>query len=139
MTAPTIMRAAHRAAEWHKDQRRKGAAGEPYIGHLLEVAALVAEADEGNVDLIVAALLHDAIEDQPISWEQIEEEFGERVAGLVMEATDDKSLPKAECKRLQIETARTSRAMPSCSSWRTRGRQSSQRGRGARRQRWNHR
>jgi (p)ppGpp synthase/HD superfamily hydrolase len=99
------MRAAHRAAEWHKDQRRKGAAGEPYIGHLLEVAALVAEADEGNVDLIVAALLHDAIEDQPITREQIEEEFGERIAGLVMEATDDKSLPKAERKRLQIETA----------------------------------
>lgn len=105
MIAPTIMHAAHRAAEWHKNQRRKGAAGEPCIGHLLEVAALVAEADGGNVDLIVAALLHDTIEDQPITREQIAEEFGERVAGLVMEATDDKSLPKAERKRLQIETA----------------------------------
>jgi hypothetical protein len=36
---------------------------------------------------------------------EIAEKFGERVAGLVMEATDDKSLPKAERKRLQIETA----------------------------------
>jgi (p)ppGpp synthase/HD superfamily hydrolase len=105
MTAPTILRAAHRASEWHKDQRRKGAAGEPYIGHLLEVAALVAEADASNVDLIVAALLHDAIEDASISRQHIAEEFGERVAGLVMEATDDKSLPKEERKRLQIENA----------------------------------
>ena len=75
------------------------------MNHLLEVAALVAEADEGNTDLIIAALLHDAIEDQPISRETIAAEFGERVAGLVEEATDDKSLPKPERKRLQIETA----------------------------------
>ena len=75
------------------------------MNHLLEVAALVAEADEGNTDLIVAALLHDAIEDQKIPLETITTQFGERVAGLVQEATDDKSLPKPERKRLQIETA----------------------------------
>ena len=51
------------------------------MNHLLEVAALVAEADEGNTDLIVAALLHDAIEDQKIPLETITEQFGERVAG----------------------------------------------------------
>lgn len=105
MTILTVMKAADLAARWHAGQRRKGAAGEPYIGHLLEVAALVAEADEHNTDLIVAALLHDAIEDQPISRETIADQFGERVAKLVEEATDDKSLPQAVRKQLQIETA----------------------------------
>ncbi len=75
------------------------------MNHLLEVAALVAQADGGNTDLIVAALLHDAIEDQPVTREMIAEQFGERVAGLVQEATDDWSLPKQVRKQLQIETA----------------------------------
>jgi guanosine-3',5'-bis(diphosphate) 3'-pyrophosphohydrolase len=94
-----------KAAQWHVGQRRKGETSEPYINHLLEVAALVAEAEPTNTDLIVAALLHDAIEDQPIDREMIVAEFGERVAGLVEEATDDKSLPKEDRKQLQIETA----------------------------------
>ena len=103
MTTLTVLKAADVAARWHAGKRRKGATGEPYVNHLLEVAALVAQADEGNTDLIVAALLHDAIEDQPISRETIAAEFGERVASLVEEATDYKSLPKPERKRLQID------------------------------------
>ena len=105
MTILTVLKAADVAARWHADQRRKGAAGEPYVNHLLEVAALVAEADQDNTDLVVAALLHDAIEDQKIPREMIAEQFGERVAGLVDEATDDKSLPKEVRKQLQIQTA----------------------------------
>lgn len=105
MTAPSILKAAMVAAEWHTEQRRKGEKAEPYINHLIEVAQLVAEADPGNVDLIMAALLHDAIEDQKKSREEIAALFGERVTKLVEEATDDKSLPKPERKRLQIETA----------------------------------
>ncbi|MEQ1716429.1 MAG: HD domain-containing protein, partial [Hyphomicrobium sp.] len=72
--------------------------------HLIEVAEMVAVADPGNVDLIVAALLHDAVEDAKKTKEEIAAIFGERVAGMVAEATDDKSLPKPERKRLQIET-----------------------------------
>jgi (p)ppGpp synthase/HD superfamily hydrolase len=72
---------------------------------LLEVAHLVAAADPGNTDLILAALLHDAIEDQQKTREEISALFGNHVAGVVMEVTDDKSLPKPERKRLQIETA----------------------------------
>ena len=60
----TVLRAANAAARWHVHQRRKGAAQEPYINHLLEVATLVAEATDGtDPDLVIAALLHDAIED----------------------------------------------------------------------------
>ena len=88
-----VLSAAQTAARWHAKQRRKGSAGEPYFNHLLEVAALVNEAAQGeDTDLVVAALLHDAVEDQGISRETIAEEFGEDVAGLVMEVTDDKSL-----------------------------------------------
>jgi guanosine-3',5'-bis(diphosphate) 3'-pyrophosphohydrolase len=91
---------------WHVNQRRKGAAQEPYINHLLDVASMVATATGGNdPNLVIAALLHDAIEDQKITRQEIVEKFGEDVAGLVCEVTDDKSLPKAERKRLQVETA----------------------------------
>jgi (p)ppGpp synthase/HD superfamily hydrolase len=59
----TVLKAADAAARWHVHQRRKGAAQEPYINHLLEVASLVAEATAGkDPSLVVAALLHDAIE-----------------------------------------------------------------------------
>ena len=61
------LKAAHAAASWHVHQRKKGVAQEPYINHLLEVAALVADATEGrDPDLVIAALLHDAIEDQEV-------------------------------------------------------------------------
>ena len=59
-----LMRALDFAARKHGDQRRKGAAAEPYINHLTEVARLVAEATEGkDTPSVVAALLHDTIED----------------------------------------------------------------------------
>jgi GTP diphosphokinase / guanosine-3',5'-bis(diphosphate) 3'-diphosphatase len=101
-----VLRGADAAARWHIHQRRKGAAKEPYVNHLLEVATLVAEATDGNdLDVVVAALLHDAIEDQEVPREIIANAFGEEVAKLVEEVTDDKSLPKDERKRLQIEEA----------------------------------
>ena len=106
MSQDRVMGAALRAARWYSRQRRKGAAGEPYINHLLEVAALVAEATGGkDADLIIAALLHDAVEDQAVSPAAIAGEFGDDVASLVAEVTDDKTLPKAERKRLQVEHA----------------------------------
>jgi (p)ppGpp synthase/HD superfamily hydrolase len=105
MKEQIILKAAMVAAEWHSEQRRKGERAEPYVNHLIEVAQLVSVADPGNTDLIIAALLHDAIEDQKKSRAEIVALFGERVASLVDEATDDKSLPKPERKRLQIAKA----------------------------------
>src|SRR5271163_1747455 len=91
----TVLKAADAAARWHVHQRRKGAAKEPYINHLLEVATLVAEATEGqDPNLVSAALLHDAIEDCEVPRELIAETFGTDVADLVAEVTDDKTLPK---------------------------------------------
>jgi (p)ppGpp synthase/HD superfamily hydrolase len=101
-----VMRAADAAARWHVHQRRKGSAQEPYINHLLEVASLVTQATDGtDTDLVIAALLHDAIEDQGVTAETIAGEFGKHVADIVMEVTDDKLLRKEVRKRLQIENA----------------------------------
>lgn len=103
---PKVLKAANAAAQWHVHQRRKGPAQEPYINHLLEVALLVAEATDGeDPDLVTAALLHDAIEDSEVPREVIAEAFGEDVASLVEEVTDDKTLPKPVRKAKQVETA----------------------------------
>jgi (p)ppGpp synthase/HD superfamily hydrolase len=76
------------------------------VNHLIEVAEMVSSAiDEPDENLIAAALLHDTIEDTKTSREELIEEFGDDVAALVMEVSDDKSLPKAERKRLQIQHA----------------------------------
>jgi (p)ppGpp synthase/HD superfamily hydrolase len=101
-----ILEAALFAAERHAHQKRKGAAGEPYVNHLIEVAQLVSMAiPEPDTNLVMAALLHDTIEDVGVTGEELTQRFGSDVAELVTEVTDDKSLPKAERKRLQIEHA----------------------------------
>lgn len=99
-------RALDFAARKHVHQRRKGELAEPYVNHLSDVARLLAEATGGNdVTLVVAGLLHDTLEDTETTFAELTKEFGAEVAELVAEVTDDKSLPKAERKRLQIETA----------------------------------
>lgn len=100
------MKAAHFAAERHTHQKRKGEKAEPYINHLLEVAAILADAcEEEDVVLLAAALLHDTVEDVGVTAEELREQFGDEVTDVVLEVTDDKSLPKAERKRLQMENA----------------------------------
>ena len=103
-----VLKAADTAARWHAHQRRKGSAQEPYINHLLEVAMLVADATGGtDTNLVIAALLHDAIEDCKVPKELIAETFGEDVASIVEEVTDDKNLAKEIRKAKQVETAST--------------------------------
>lgn len=100
-----IDRARSFAAKAHAGQTRKGAAQEPYFTHLEDVAALVTGFG-GDPEMIAAAWLHDTVEDcEGITEATIRAEFGAAIAGLVMEMTDDKSLPKAERKRLQVEHA----------------------------------
>src|SRR5579863_6248752 len=97
-----ILAAACFAAERHATQRRKGHTAEPYVNHLLEVAEILARtADRLDPDLIIAALLHDTIEDAGVTRAELAQRFGEDVASLVWEVTDDKSLPKEKRKELQ--------------------------------------
>src|ERR1044072_7556 len=101
-----LMRAATYAAQKHRSQRRKCADADPYINHPIHVAALLAEVGGvTDADVLAAALLHDVVEDTDTKPEEIEAIFGARVRGLVMKVTDDKSLPKAERKRKQVEHA----------------------------------
>ena len=105
--------AADFAAQRHKDQRRKGKGHVPYINHLAEVACLLAVVTKGtDAELVAAGWLHDTVEDTATSHDELLSTFGEDVASLVMEVTDDKSLAKAERKRLQVlkTPAKTPRA-----------------------------
>lgn len=101
-----VTRAARFACEAHAHQRRKGEAAEPYVNHLAEVAELLAEVTNGaDANLICAGWLHDTVEDCCVTFEELAERFGEDVATLVRAVTDDKSLEKAERKRLQVVNA----------------------------------
>ena len=103
---PKLLQAASFAAKKHTGQTRKGDDAAPYINHPLEVANLLANV--GKVDdfnILIAALLHDTIEDTQTTKEEITEFFGAEVCGYVLEVTDDKSLPKATRKQKQIEHA----------------------------------
>jgi guanosine-3',5'-bis(diphosphate) 3'-pyrophosphohydrolase len=101
-----LLKALRFSADKHRNQRRKDNAQSPYINHPIEVVQLLWDVGGvRDIDILLAAILHDTIEDTETRSEDIREVFGEAVMALVMEVTDDKSLPKEERKRLQIETA----------------------------------
>jgi len=98
-----VSEAAELAARRHNGMARKGRGNDPYINHLAEVANLLATATEGaDAELVAAGWLHDTIEDTDTTREELAQIFSERVASLVVECTDDMSLPKAERRRLQV-------------------------------------
>ena len=105
-TINKLVEAASFAAQRHTGHQRKGNDKQPYINHPLEVANLIANVGQvDDVDVLIAAILHDTVEDVGVTKDDIVKQFGERVAGIVMEVTDDKTLPKEERKRLQVEHA----------------------------------
>jgi guanosine-3',5'-bis(diphosphate) 3'-pyrophosphohydrolase len=94
------------AAGKHRHQKRKDAEGSPYVNHVIAVARILA--DEGGVDdeaALIAAVLHDTVEDTDTTFEELEARFGAKVSTLVREMTDDKTLPKAVRKQRQIDHA----------------------------------
>jgi len=94
------------AADKHRNQRRKDAEASPYINHPIALANVLAnEADVEDERVLVGAVLHDTIEDTETTEQELVRLFGKDVADIVLEVTDDKSLPKDERKRLQIEHA----------------------------------
>ena len=101
-----FVRALAFASRKHSQQRRKDADASPYINHPIALVSILAvEAGINDCDTLCAALLHDTIEDTDTSVEELVEAFGGPVASLVQEVTDDKRLPKAERKLLQVEHA----------------------------------
>jgi guanosine-3',5'-bis(diphosphate) 3'-pyrophosphohydrolase len=101
-----IARALDFAARRHAGQRRKGLKAEPYVNHLAEVALLLAEATDGaDPALVMAGLLHDTIEDTGTTRAELAEAFGDDVASLVVEVSDDTLQDRESRKRLQVESA----------------------------------
>jgi guanosine-3',5'-bis(diphosphate) 3'-pyrophosphohydrolase len=101
-----LLRAAAFSAEKHTGHVRKGSNAEPYINHPVEVANILANVGKvDDVDILVAALLHDTVEDTETTAEEIEKNFGKKVRKYVLEVTDDKSLPKETRKQLQVDHA----------------------------------
>jgi guanosine-3',5'-bis(diphosphate) 3'-pyrophosphohydrolase len=101
-----VSEAADFAARGHSGQQRKGRGSEPYVNHLAEVANLLSIAADGtDAELVAAGWLHDTIEDTATTREELAQEFGERVTALVVEVTDDMTLPKQERRQKQIVDA----------------------------------
>lgn len=93
------------AAIAHRDQRRKNSTSSPYINHPIEVMNFLGQAGITDIDIMCAAVLHDTIEDTGVTYTDIEFQFGRRVADMVAECSDDKSLPKEIRKQEQIKHA----------------------------------
>ncbi|OGT64836.1 MAG: phosphohydrolase [Gammaproteobacteria bacterium RIFCSPLOWO2_02_FULL_47_50] len=101
-----IFKAIHFAADKHRGQSRKDENNTPYINHPIALANLLTnQAGISDVNVIAAAILHDTVEDTDATVDDIEDLFGRTVRDIVIEVTDDKSLPSPERKRLQIEHA----------------------------------
>ena len=106
MSYAPLLKAISFAAGKHRDQRRKDQEASPYINHPIAVASVLAvEAGVSDLATLQAAILHDTVEDTETTYGELVERFGAAVADVVMEVTDDKSLPKDERKRLQIAHA----------------------------------
>lgn len=101
-----LLRAIEFAARKHSTQRRKNVDASPYINHPIAVAHVLADTG-GITDLVtlIAAVLHDTIEDTETTPTELEQQFGKTVRKIVEEMTDDKKLDKAVRKQLQIEHA----------------------------------
>jgi guanosine-3',5'-bis(diphosphate) 3'-pyrophosphohydrolase len=89
--SPLVRAALEKARTAHDGQVRNGSGGMPYVEHPIAVAALLEEQGYGE-EVLAAALLHDVVEDSSTSLDEIREEFGESVAGMVGALTDDEGL-----------------------------------------------
>ncbi|HMO14893.1 MAG TPA: HD domain-containing protein [Pirellulaceae bacterium] len=106
MKFTNLLRALEFAAIKHCLQRRKSGSDVPYINHPIKVARLLAEvAGVEDETVLLAAILHDTLEDTDTTAQELEAEFGSCVRAMVEEVTDDKQLPRAQRKQLQIEHA----------------------------------
>ena len=99
----SLLQAVQFAADKHAGQRRKDQRATPYINHPIGVATLLADVGKvTDVSLLIAAMLHDTVEDTDTSLAELRSVFGEVVANLVAEVTDDKRLPGEQRKHLQV-------------------------------------
>jgi len=89
--SPLVRAALEKARTAHEGQVRNGSGGMPYVEHPVTVAAQLDEHGY-RAEVLAAALLHDVVEDSDTSLDELREEFGNEVAGLVGALTDDESI-----------------------------------------------
>lgn len=87
----------------HKNQRRKDKDQTPYINHPITVMNILITHNINDKDVLIGALLHDIIEDTSGTFEEIEEQFNKKIAEIVLDCSDNKSLSKTARKQQQIE------------------------------------
>src|SRR6185295_6690861 len=102
MDTGILLEALELASLKHRDQRRKDQERSPYINHPIAVARMLWAAGVRDQTTIVAAILHDTIEDTRTTRDELAAAFGDAVASVVAEVSDDKSLPKQQRKQLQV-------------------------------------
>lgn len=103
MEIPRLLEALDFAAVRHSAQRRKGPDAAPYVNHLIEVASLVANVGQvDDVEVLIAAVLHDVLEDTATTADEVAERFGSRVCRFVQALSDDKSLPRRRRRELAL-------------------------------------
>lgn len=107
LTGSSLLIDAIAFAAWkHRSQRRKDAEASPYINHPIALARVLAvEGGVTDIQVLVAAVLHDTLEDTETTVRELRDRFGPAIASIVVEVTDDKNLSKQRRKDLQIEHA----------------------------------
>ena len=100
----TMMRAIEFATDAHKAQKRK-ASGEPYIIHPIRVLRILTEAGITDDTVLIAAVLHDVVEDTSVTLDEITRVFGKRVSNFVFEVTNNPDLSKVDKKKAQVTKA----------------------------------
>lgn len=101
-----LLQAFDFAAAKHQHQRRKNEWASPYINHLIGTAEVLWNIGKiYDIPTIVAAILHDTLEDTDTSPDELQDVFGEHICSIVQEVSDDKTLPKETRKELQIVNA----------------------------------
>ncbi len=107
MASPRFIEACRFAALKHAHMRRKAANRTviPYVTHTLEAAQILAECGVADEDVLIAAVLHDSLEDTDAKEEDLRFKYGDRVLSIVKEVTDDPSMPRDAQKRAQVSSA----------------------------------
>jgi (p)ppGpp synthase/HD superfamily hydrolase len=101
-----IMQAADFAARQHRTHRRRGDSDAPYLNHVIEVAAFLAQVNsEDKPELVVAGLLHDVVDKTALDMEAIRREFGDAPADIILEASMDRSLDRNVRREQEIARA----------------------------------
>ena len=99
-----LLKAIDFAAKKHRHQRRKDPEASPYINHPIDLAnVLVQEARVMDTTVLIAAILHDTLEDTETTPAELAAAFGNEVRDIVIEVTDNKKLKKRKRKELQVK------------------------------------